>query len=148
MYATKISLYKQNQLGIFFNQDSDNGINNSQRNRYMYSGILKATKGVDTVIEFQFLDQNQKPVDLESTPLTFKLISSEDNSSLLSKGMAVTVPEKGKATITLTDTDLSSIDTQRAKYSVTRVKSGLTELAYVDDNAGSQGYIDILPEVS
>jgi len=148
MYATKIYLYKQNQLGIFFNQDSDNGINNSQRNRYMYSGILKATKGVDTVIEFQFLDQNQKPVDLESTPLTFKLISSEDNSSLLSKGMAVTVPEKGKATITLTDTDLSSIDTQRAKYSVTRVKSGLTELAYVDDNAGSQGYIDILPEVS
>jgi len=148
MYATKIYLYKQNQLGIFFNQDSDNGINNSQRNRYMYSGILKATKGVDTVIEFQFLDQNQKPVDLESTPLTFKLISSEDNSALLSKGMAVTVPEKGKATITLTDTDLSSIDTQRAKYSVTRVKSGLTELAYVDDNAGSQGYIDILPEVS
>ena len=148
MYATKIYLYKQNQLGIFFNQDADNGINNSQRNRYMYSGILKATKGVDTVIEFQFLDQNHKPVDLESTPLTFKLISSEDNSSLLSKGMAVTVPEKGKATITLTDTDLSSIDTQRAKYSVTRVKSGLTELAYVDDNAGSQGYIDILPEVS
>lgn len=148
MYATKIYLYKQNQLGIFFNQDADNGINNSQRNRYMYSGILKATKGVDTVIEFQFLDQNQKPVDLESTPLTFKLISSEDNSALLSKGMAVTVPEKGKATITLTDTDLSGIDTQRAKYSVTRVKSGLTELAYVDDNAGSQGYIDILPEVS
>ena len=148
MYATKIYLYKQNQLGIFFNQDADNGINNSQRNRYMYSGILKATKGVDTVIEFQFLDQNQKPVDLESTPLTLKLISSEDNSALLSKGMAVTVPEKGKATITLTDTDLSSIDTQRAKYSVTRVKSGLTELAYVDDNAGSQGYIDILPEVS
>ena len=148
MYATKIYLYKQNQLGIFFNQDADNGINNSQRNRYMYSGILKATKGVDTVIEFQFLDQNQKPVDLESTPLTFKLISSEDNSALLSKGMAVTVPSKGKATITLTDTDLSSIDTQRAKYSVTRVKSGLTELAYVDDNAGSQGYIDILPEVS
>jgi len=148
MYATKIYLYKQNQLGIFFNQDSDNGINNSQRNRYMYSGILKATKGVDTVIEFQFLDQNQKPVDLESTPLTFKIIDSYENSTLLSKGMAVTVPEKGKATITLTDTDLSSIDTQRAKYSVTRVKSGLTELAYVDDNAGSQGYIDILPEVS
>jgi len=148
MYATKIYLYKQNQLGIFFNQDADNGINNSQRNRYMYSGILKATKGVDTVIEFQFLDQNQKPVDLESTPLTFKIIDSYENSTLLSKGMAVTVPEKGKATITLTDTDLSSIDTQRAKYSVTRVKSGLTELAYVDDNAGSQGYIDILPEVS
>ena len=148
MYATKIYLYKQSQLGIFFNRDSDNGILNSQRNRYMYSGILKATKGVDTVIEFQFLDQNQKPVNLESTPLTFKLISSEDNSALLSKGMAVTVPEKGKATITLTDTDLSNIDTQRAKYSVTRVKSGLTELAYVDDNAGSQGYIDILPEVS
>ena len=148
MYATKIYLYKQKQLGIFFNQDSDNGILNSQRNRYMYSGILKATKGVDTVIEFQFLDQNQKPVNLESTPLTFELISSEDNSALLSKGMAVTVPEKGKATVTLSDTDLSSIDTQRAKYSVTRVKGGLTELAYVDDNAGTQGYIDILPEIS
>jgi len=114
----------------------------------VYSGILKATKGVDTVIEFQFLDQNQKPVNLESTPLTFKMIDSYENSTLLSKGMAVTVPEKGKATVTLSDTDLSSIDTQRAKYSVTRVKGGLTELAYVDDNAGTQGYIDILPEIS
>ena len=148
MYTTKIYLYNQSHQGIFFNQESDNSINNSQRNRYVYSGILKATKGVDTVIEFQFLDQNQKPVNLESTPLTFKMIDSYENSTLLSKGMAVTVPEKGKATVTLSDTDLSSIDTQRAKYSVTRVKGGLTELAYVDDNAGTQGYIDILPEIS
>jgi hypothetical protein len=112
----------------------------------VYSKILKAVKGVDTVLEFQFLNQDQKPINLENTTLTFKLIS--ENSLLMSKALTIVVSAKGKAKITLTSSDLSSIESQRANYSIERVFNSLTELAYVDDDAGTQGVIDILPIVS
>jgi chloramphenicol O-acetyltransferase len=112
----------------------------------VYSKILKVVKGVDTVLEFQFLNQDQKPINLENTTLTFKLIS--ENTLLMSKILTIVTPSKGKASITLSNSDLSAIETQRANYSIQRVFNSLTELAYVDENAGTQGVIDILPAVS
>ena len=145
MYLTKIYLYNQRHTGTFFNPNVTSGIN-LPRTNYVYSKILKAVKGVDTVIEFQFLDQDQKPINLENTTLTFKLIA--ENSLLVSKALTITVPAKGKANVTLTSSDLSAVETQRANYSIQRVFNSLTELAYVDENAGTQGVIDILPAVS
>jgi len=111
----------------------------------VYAETLKAVKGLDTTLEFQFLNQNQKPINLENTSLTFKLIS--ENLLLMSKALTITVPTKGKATVTLTSSDLSAVESQRANYSIERVFNSLTELAYVDDKAGTQGVIDILPQV-
>jgi len=112
----------------------------------VYSKTLKAVKGVDTVLEFQFLNQDQKPINLENSVLTFKLIS--ENLLLMSKLLTITVPAKGKAQVTLSNSDLSAIKTQRANYSIQRVFNSLTELAYVDDNSETQGVIDILPALT
>jgi hypothetical protein len=111
----------------------------------VYSENLKAVKGVDTTIEFQFLDQNQKPINLENTTLTFKLI--RNNIYYMNKALTIVVASKGKAKITLTALDLTAIESQRANYSIERTFNSLTELAYVDDNTGTQGVIDILPQV-
>ena len=146
MYTTEIYLYNQSHIGTFFDPDINSSIINLPRTNYVYSKILKAVKGVDTVLEFQFLNQDQKPINLENTTLTFKLIS--ENALLMSKALTVSVPTKGKATVTLTSSDLSAVETQRANYSIQRVFNSLTELAYVDDNAGTQGVIDILPTVA
>lgn len=145
MYTTEIYLYKQSHIGTFFDPDINSSIN-LPRTNYVYSKILKAVKGVDTVLEFQFLNQDQKPINLENTTLTFKLIS--ENALLMSKALTISVPAKGKATVTLSSSDLSAVDSQRANYSIQRVFNSLTELAYVDDNAGTQGVIDILPAVA
>ena len=145
MYSTKLYLYNQRHTGMFFNTNVSSGIN-LPRTKYVYAETLKAVKGLDTTLEFQFLDQNQKPINLENTSLTFKLIS--ENSLLMSKALTITVPTKGKATVTLTSGDLSAVESQRANYSIERVFNSLTELAYVDDKAGTQGVIDILPQVA
>lgn len=145
MYTTEIYLYNQSHIGTFFDPDINSSIN-LPRTNYVYSKILKAVKGVDTVLEFQFLNQDQKPINLENSTLTFKLIS--ENSLLMSKALTISVPAKGKATVTLSSSDLSAVDSQRANYSIQRAFNSLTELAYVDDNAGTQGVIDILPAVA
>jgi hypothetical protein len=144
MYSTKIYLYNQSHIGIFVDPDIISTIN-LPRTNYVYSKILKAVKGVDNTLEFQFLDQDQKPINLENTTLTFKLIN--ENSLLMSKVLTVVTPSKGKAKVILSSSDLSAVTAQRANYSIERVFNSLTELAYVDDNAGTQGVIDILPAV-
>jgi hypothetical protein len=144
MYSIKIYLYKQQHIGLFFDPIIDSSIH-LPRNNYVYSKILKVVKGVDTVLEFQFLNQDQKPINLENTALTFKLISG--NALLMSKALTIITPSKGKASITLTNSDLTSIESQRANYSIERTFNSLTELAYVDESAGTQGVIDILPQV-
>jgi hypothetical protein len=145
MYSTNIYLYNQRHVGMFFDLNIDTGIN-LPRTNYVYSKILKAVKGVDTVIEFQFLNQDQKPINLENTILTFKLIS--ENTVLMSKVLTIVTPAKAKATLILTSNDLTAIEAQRANYSIERVFNTLTELAYIDDNAGTQGTIDILPPLT
>jgi len=145
MYSTKVYFYNQRHTAMFFNPNITNGIN-LPRTKFVYAETLKAVKGIDTTLEFQFLDQNQKPINLENTTLTFKLI--RENSLLMSKLLTITVPSKGKAKVTLSNSDLSAVETQRANYSIERVFNSLTELAYVDDNAETQGVIDILPAVS
>ena len=145
MYSTRIYLYNQSQIGFFFDPNVTSTIH-LPRTNYVYSKILKAVKGVDTVIEFQFLNQDQKPINLENTSLTFKLIS--ENVTLMSKVLTINVPSKGKASVTLTNSDLSAIESQRANYSIERLFNSLTEFAYVDENAGTQGVIDILPALA
>ena len=145
MYSTKIYLYNQRHTATIFVANLANTSINLSRNKYVYSENLKAVKGSDTTIEFQFLDQNQKPINLENTTLTFKLI--RNNIYYMSKALTVVVANKGKAKITLTASDLTAIESQRANYSIERTFNSLTELAYVDENAGTQGVIDILPPV-
>jgi hypothetical protein len=145
MYSTKIYLYNQRHtVTIFGDSLVSTGIN-LPRTNHVYSENLKAVKGVDTTIEFQFLDQNQKPINLENTTLTFKLI--RNNIYYMNKALTIVVASKGKAKITLTALDLTAIESQRANYSIERTFNSLTELAYVDDNTGTQGVIDILPQV-
>jgi len=144
MYSTKVYLYNQSHIGTFIDSTLTSTVH-LPRTNYVYSKILKAVKGVDTVLEFQFLNQDQKPINLENTTLTFKLIS--ENVTLMSKVLTIVVPSKGKASITLTASDLTAIESQRANYSIERTFNSLTELAYVDENAGTQGVIDILPPV-
>jgi len=148
MYSTKIYLYNQDLVGLFLDTDDIDNDYNLARTKFVYSKILKATKGVDTIIDFQFYNQDQKPVNLDQATLTFKLIDASDNSVLLSKSMPVTVPAKGKSRLTLTSSDLTDIDSQRAEFVVQRVWNSRTELAYIDDNAGTHGVIDILPALA
>ncbi len=145
MYSTKIYLYNQSHIGTFFDSNLTSTVH-LPRTNHVYSKILKAVKGVDTVLEFQFLNQDQKPINLENTTLTFKLIS--DDTVLTSKLLTIITPSQGKATVTLSSSDLSAVESQRANYSIERVFNTLTELAYVDENAGTQGVIDILPALS
>jgi hypothetical protein len=96
---------------------------------------------------FQFLNQNQKPINLGSTTFTFRIISREGEEMLLSKELIITNVAKGKAKIVLSESDLDSIESQRAQYSIERSFNSLSDPTFIDDNANARGNLDILDSV-
>ena len=51
----------------------------------MYAKNLTLNKGVDNVLQFQFLNQEQKAVNLTGKEVTFRLISYNGQEVLLQK---------------------------------------------------------------
>jgi hypothetical protein len=113
----------------------------------VYAYDLKAHKGVDTTLLFQFLNQDQKPINLGSTTFTFRVLSREGNEILLAKDLTVTNVAKGTAKITLTENDLNNIESQRAHYTIERDFNSLFEPAFIDDDANARGNLDIVDSV-
>jgi len=113
----------------------------------VYSYNLKAHKGVDTTLLFQFLNQDQKPINLGSTVFTFRILSREGDELLLSKDLTITNVEKGKAKIVLSGSDLDNIESQRAHYSIERSFNSLFDPTFMDDDANARGNLEILDSV-
>jgi len=113
----------------------------------VYSKKLSLSRGTDNVILFEFLNQDQKPVNISGSTLTFRLISQDGNTVLLTQDMVALNAAQGLAKITISEQQLDTIDAQPANYSVERTSGVLSEPVYVDDDASARGYCDIVDSV-
>ena len=142
MFSTQIYLYDQTQTVLLNDTSSDTA---TVRWQPVYSKNLKISKGTDNVLNFTFINQDQKKVDISSATFTWRLIDSEGENLLLEKTMVATDATNGKAKVTITEQDLNTIDVQRASYSIEKLttSSSQYDLAFVDDNNSGRGVIEI-----
>ena len=158
MYSTQVYLYNQKHVVLLSDDYYESAYD--LRWRPVYSKNLKLNKGVDNVILFQFLNQNQKPVDLSDSELTFRLLDQEGQQVLLTLVLEVVNAAKGKARLAVRATDTYQLPPQVCSYSVTRARTeeqhlpdsaiigvDLVEATYVDDHAGARGVIEVLDSV-
>ena len=120
MYSTNMYLYNQNRRVTLVDPDLELSSIYRTRNHTVYSHPLKAHKGTDTTLLFQFLNQNQHPVNLHNHTFTFRVISQEGDEVLLSKDLTISNAVKGKAKITLLDADIATVQSQTAYYTIER----------------------------
>ena len=85
MYSTSVYLFTPRQIVVFFSGNS------ARRYQLVYAKNLKLNKGVDNKLQFQFLNQEQKPVDITNLEITFRLISYDGTEILLRKGVTQTL---------------------------------------------------------
>jgi len=158
MYSTQIYLYNQKHVVLLSDDYYESAYD--LRWRPVYSKNLKLNKGVDNVILFQFLNQNQKPVDISDSELTFRLLDQEGQQVLLTLPMEVVDAAKGKARLAVRATDTYQLPPQVCSYSITRARIeeqhlpdsaiigvDLVEASYIDDHAGARGVIEVLDSV-
>lgn len=144
MYSTPAYLYQQIQTVLLVDVS---GNYFDRRWNPVYAKNLKLNLGVDNVILFQFLNQDQKPVNITGATFTFRIISQDGENLLFAKEMVSLSNALGRAKVTITAADTTQLPAAPASWSI-EVSSGvLNQAVFTDDYAGARGDIDIVDSV-
>lgn len=141
MYATTVFTYVQRQLVVLLTGNSP------RKYAQVYSKPLTLHKGVDNRLQFQFLNQEQKPVDISGKSITCRVISYDGKEILLNKALTLDLPVTGIASLFLNAADIEDIVPQKAYYSLEIPVGDFDFPVFVDQNAGARGVMNIVNSV-
>jgi len=139
--TTHVYLYHQRHRVIFLDTGGDYF---SRRYRQVYTNNLIAHKATDNQILFEFVNQDQKRVDVTGKTFTFRLISKNGDILVLEKDLVAVNESEGQIKVILTEEDLTGLVPGLFNYSIEQLSiNGLYEPVFVDDNAGARGVIEV-----
>ena len=144
MYSTTVYLYQQITRVLLV--DTSGGYF-TMRYDPVYAKQLTLNKGVDNVLLFEFINQDQKPVNITGSGFVFRLISQDGSELLLSKDMEVLSASTGRVKVVLNAEDTINLLAQPASYSIQRTAGNYVQAVYVDDNSGARGDANIVDSV-
>lgn len=147
MYSTQVYLYQQ--LTRVLLMDTGGGETFIYRYDPVYAKRLTINKGVDNVILFEFVNQEQKPVNITGSSFVFRVINTESNELLLQKDMTILNAATGRAKVQFSGSELLEVLAQPASYSIQRTQpgGGYSDAVFVDAQAGARAPIDIVDSV-
>lgn len=141
MYSTNVYKFKPRQVVVLYSGNS------TRRYQIVYAKNLTLNKGVDNIIQFQFLNQEQKFIDISSFDITFRLINYTGKEILFRKALTATLPLTGIAELITNSSDLEMIDTQQCFYSL-EINDGTYDLpVFVNSEASARGVIQIVDSI-
>jgi len=146
MYSTTAYIYQQIQR-ILLIDTSGEGDTFVRRWEPVYAKKLTINKGVDNVILFEFVNQDQKPVNITGSDLMFRLINLPGDVQLLEKPMVILNSVTGRAKVTLLAAETTELPTEPASYSIDRTSGNLTEAVFVNAQAQARADVDIQDSV-
>lgn len=144
MYSTPVYLYQQIQQVLLI--DISGNYFNARWNP-VYAKNLKLNLGVDNVILFQFLNQDQKPVNISGATFTFRIISQNGDNLLYAKELVSLNSTLGRAKVTIPAADTLNFQAQPASYSVEISSGVLNQAVLTDAYSGARGSIDLVDSV-
>ena len=144
MYSTTVYLYQQKTRVLLIDTS---GAYFTMRYDPVYAKPLTINKGVDNVILFEFINQDEKPVNITGSALMFRAVSQNGAELLLEKEMVILNAPFGRAKVTLTTADLDPVISQPASYSISRASGNLTEAVFTDAQAGARAPVNIVDSV-
>lgn len=112
-----------------------------------YAKPLTLNRGVDNQIQFQFLNQEQKPVDITGKSITCRVLNYNGTQVLIAKTLTLQLPLTGIAVLELSAADLENIPAQKAYYSLEIPVGDFGFPVFVDQNAGARGDMNIVDSV-
>jgi hypothetical protein len=144
MYSTTAYIYQQKTQVLTVDTS---GAYFTMRYDPVYAKRLTINKGVDNVILFEFINQDQKPVNITGSTLVFRLVSQDGLELLNETPMTVINAQFGRAKVTLSAEALNQVPAQPAGYSISRASGNLTEAVFTDAQAGARAPVDVVDSV-
>ena len=145
MYSTQAYIYQQVTRVLLM----DTGAGETFIYRYdpVYAKQLTINKGVDNVLLFEFINQQEKPVNITGSDFLFRAISTAGDEILVEKPMVILNAVTGRAKVTLTSADLLEVLAQPASYSIQRTSGNLTEAVFTNAQAGARAPANIVDSI-
>jgi len=141
VYSTSLYITKTSQTVVLYFGNS------TRRYETVYAKPLTLHKGVDNKIQFKFINQDQKPVDITDKELTCRIISTDGKVELIKTSLVPTLPLTGLAELQLRENDLDDIIAQSAFYSIEIPDGTFNIPVFVDSDSGARGHIKITDSV-
>ena len=145
MYSTEVYIYQQLTRVLALDSTDPNIF--TYRYNPVYSKILTINKGVDNVLLFQFVNQNEKPVNVTGSTFMFRLLNTDGTVILLEQPMVILNGPAGQVKVTLNAPDLLDMLAQPASYSITRASGNLNEAVFTDSQSGGRAPCNIVNSV-
>jgi hypothetical protein len=146
MYSTPVYLYQQIHRVLLIDS-SGTGETFQRRWDPVYAKSLTLNKGVDNVLLFEFVNQDQKPVNITGSVFRFRIINTAGNSLVIEKNMTIISPVVGRVKVTIEAEESLVLPSDPCSYSIERISGNLGEAVFVDDQAGGRGTINVVDSV-
>jgi hypothetical protein len=146
MYSTPVYLYQQIHRVLLIDS-SGAGEVFQRRWDPVYAKNLTINKGVDNVLLFEFVNQDQKPVNITGSTFRFRIINTAGNSLVFEKAMAVLNAATGRVKVTVEAEESLVLPSDPCSYSIERFSGDLGQAVFVDDQAGGRGTVNIVDSV-
>lgn len=140
---TLLYLYNQRQLVVLL----EIGANANRRYQTVYAKDLIVNRGVDNLLEFSFVNQEQKPVDISGKTITCRLINYNGTEIILQKSLFPIYPLTGIAGLRITAAELQAVDYQLCYYSLEIPVDTWDYPVFVDAQGGARGIVRIVNSV-
>jgi len=141
MYSTTAYLYQQRYPVLLIDTS---GAYFTARWDPVYSKPITINKGVDNVLLFEFVNQDQKPVNVTGSEFTFRLINQEGDQIIAEAQMEILSAVYGRVKVTLSRNVCDLFDAQTGSYSIVRFSGNLHQATFVDEGANGRGVAYIL----
>ena len=146
MYSTQVYIYQQITRVLLM----DTGAGETFIYRYdpVYAKQLTINKGVDNVLLFEFINQQEKPVNITGSSFLFRALNTAGDQILVEKPLVILNGPTGRAKVTLSSSDLLEVLAQPATYSIQRTQpGGLTEAVFTNAQAGARAPATIVDSI-
>lgn len=141
MQSTPVTYYIPRQTVVLYDGTS------SRRYQTVYAKNLTIHKGIDNRLQFQFVNQDQRAVDITGKTLTCRLISYDGSKILLQKALTPVFPLTGICQLDVIASETLGMDAAMCYYSIT-IPNGTFEFpVFVDDNSGGRGVVDVVNSI-
>lgn len=144
MYSTTVYLYQQIIRVLLI--DTSGGYFTARYDP-VYAKTLTINKGVDNVLLFEFINQDEKPVNIAGSSFVFRVVNQTGDELLITKPMEVLSSALGRVKVVLDTMDTINIQAQPASYSIQRTAGDYVQAAYTDANSQARANCDIVDSV-
>jgi hypothetical protein len=141
---TQVYLFNQRQLVVLVER---NPLVATRRYEKVYSKNLTISRGVDNILEFAIVNQDQKPVNISGKEITCRILNADGTRILLQKTLTPLLALTGITSLQLTETEIETIQEQYCYYSLEFPVNSFNYPVFVDSQGGARGVINIVDSV-